>query len=287
MSSDYLPWPSEQEDLIKISVYTGCSPVDSHRHDFVEIVFIMQGSCVHSHRDTDTNLIPGDVFIVEPHEEHAYRISSQTIIYNCLFYPEALGDDWKSLKNLSGIYDFMVVEPFYRHESHQQDILHLPPDELSDIKHILNRMISEQELRQRGSTLVQKANLLMLLAIIGRAWESQFQSKSESYVVKRQMLAEAIKYIEQNLSSSLKIDEIAAMVYLSPDYFRRLFRETTGLSPIEYINKLRISKAAKLLSAQKLTVSEAAELVGIYDVNYFSRLFRSIMGYSPSKAKKT
>lgn len=286
MDTSYFPWPAASEDLIKVFAYIGDSPVYSHRHDYIEIVFIAYGSCMHSYHNTEITLIPGDTFIVVPHEEHSYSINSRTVIYNCLFYPEALGEDWKQMKEIGGIYDFLMVEPFYRTESHHQEILHLQPSEALHIESILKNMIGEDKNRQTGYSLVQKGNLITLLALLGRVWEKQFSSNRHSYDGKREMLSEALKYIEQNVNDDFKIDDLAARVYLSPNFFRKIFRKVTGLTPIEYINKIRISKATRLLLEQSNSISGVSESVGINDINYFSRLFRTIIGCSPSEFRK-
>lgn len=286
MHNDYLPWPAEKENRIQVSLYNGNSPVPPHKHDFIEIVFIANGSCIHKYHNSEITLIPGDVFIVTPHEEHWYAINSKTVIYNCLFYPEALGDDWIKVKEISSLYNFLVVEPFYRVETNHQEILHLQPQEVSYMEQVLKSMMEEQGNRYTGYQLAKKANLIMVLTFLGRLWEKQFHTSLHSYNGKREMLAEALKHIEQNISDELKIGDLATRVYLSPHYFRKLFREVTGLTPIEYINKIRISKAAQLLSAQNLSVAEVSEIVGINDVNYFSRLFKAVTGCSPSDFRK-
>ena len=100
------------------------------------------------------------------------------------------------------------------------------------------------------------------------------------------MLAQAIYFIESNLCTALKVEDVASVVYLSPNYFRRVFKEATGQTPIEYINKIRITKASKLLKEENVSISKVSELVGINDLNYFSRLFKTLMGCSPSDYKK-
>jgi AraC-like DNA-binding protein len=121
---------------------------------------------------------------------------------------------------------------------------------------------------------------------LGRAWESQFKESKFYFNEKRNMLVEALSYIEKNFGDELKVKQLASKVYMSPDYFRKVFKETTGLSPIDYINKVRISKSAKLLEDGGLSIARVAEMVGICDVNYFSRLFRSKLGCTPSEYRK-
>jgi AraC-like DNA-binding protein/quercetin dioxygenase-like cupin family protein len=286
VSNKYLIWPDGRDEQIRVMEHKSTQPVKAHMHDFIEIVFFAHGSCKHTYHGTEATLIPGDAFVVVPHEEHSYEINSQTLIYNCLFYPEALGEDWKALKEIRGIFDVLMVEPFYRTECNHQEIVHLHPSEASHIQYILKKMLNEQEHKQPGYRLMQKANLITLLASLGRAWEKQHPAHWNSYTEKRNMLAHALNYIEQNISNDFSINDLAARVYLSPDYFRKVFRDITSLTPVEYINKMRVAKATQLLKETTCTIAEIAEMVGISDSNYFSRLFRSITGTSPSDLRK-
>lgn len=286
MSSNYIPWPAEKEEFIKITVYRDNSPVSPHMHDFIEIVFIAQGSCLHRYHSNEIMLIPGDVFVVIPHEIHSYLINSPTVIYNCLFYPEALGTDWSLLKEIDGVNNLLMVEPFYRIEQQKQEILHLNPAESSYFESVLKKMIVEQNNKSSGFNLVQKANLILQISMLGRSWDNQFKESEYYFKEKRNMLADALSYIEKNFGKELKVKQLASKVYMSPDYFRKVFKETTGLLPIDYINKIRMSKASMLLADNQIPVARVAEMVGINDVNYFSRLFKSKFGYSPSDYSK-
>ena len=145
MATEYLPWPAPKEELVRISVYNDSMPVETHRHDFIEIVFILQGSCLHRYQNTEAVLIPGDAFIVVPHEEHAYDIKSKIVIYNCLFYPEALGEDWKQIKEMAGIFELLMVEPLFRDEAGYQEILHINASIMEEIIRTLDRMREEQD----------------------------------------------------------------------------------------------------------------------------------------------
>ncbi|MFW5789511.1 MAG: helix-turn-helix domain-containing protein, partial [Spirochaetota bacterium] len=66
-------------------------------------------------------------------------------------------------------------------------------------------------------------------------------------------------------------------------YFRRLFKQVTGYTPVNYINRVKIDKAKDLLLSGECNVSEAAEAVGIDNVFYFSRLFKRISSVNPSE----
>ncbi len=102
----------------------------------------------------------------------------------------------------------------------------------------------------------------------------------------RCLIKEAVDYLERNLNSDFTVDSLASMCNLSPSSFRRIFLKIKGMSPVEYRNRLRIRKATALLRSGMYTVGEAAEQVGIRDIQYFGKLFKRYAGMNPSTLKK-
>jgi len=92
-----------------------------------------------------------------------------------------------------------------------------------------------------------------------------------------------IRYIDSHFASPITLSEIASQVHLHPNYLCHLFRSYTGQTMFEYLNRLRIEKAAQLLRAADLSVSDAAAQCGFESVSFFSRKFKSIMGITPKQ----
>lgn len=97
----------------------------------------------------------------------------------------------------------------------------------------------------------------------------------------------AITYMQNNLSTTVTLDNIAQAVNLSTSFFSRKFKQDTGYAPIEYFNHLRIQRACQLLHFSDLRINEVASQLGIDDPFYFSRLFKKQMGVSPVEYRKS
>lgn len=91
----------------------------------------------------------------------------------------------------------------------------------------------------------------------------------------------SLMYIEENYNQNLSIPDIAYSYNLSESTFRRYFKRTTGLSPVDYIKKIRMERAEALLSSNIYSVKDVAELVGIPDPAYFSKVYKEYYGISP------
>ena len=96
------------------------------------------------------------------------------------------------------------------------------------------------------------------------------------------LVQKVINHINLNLSQPLSLKELAAMCYISPPYLSNLFKQEVGITLTDYINRQRIHRAAHLLSTTDMKISSVAENVGILDGNYFTKIFKRIMGVTPT-----
>ncbi len=97
----------------------------------------------------------------------------------------------------------------------------------------------------------------------------------------RAKLVRAVEYIQDQLDTDLTVSGIAQAVYMSPYHFMRLFKESTGQSPHQYVIEARVRKATELLTTGKLTISEAAHRVGFVDQSHLTRHFKRVFGLPP------
>ncbi|MBN6185413.1 AraC family transcriptional regulator [Aneurinibacillus sp. BA2021] len=97
----------------------------------------------------------------------------------------------------------------------------------------------------------------------------------------------AMQYIDASYLSNITLEQVASHVHLSPNYFSYIFKKTTGSSFIEYITHLRIEKAKAMLMDLTYTVYHVASAVGYNDARYFSRVFKSIVGKTPSQYRNS
>lgn len=93
------------------------------------------------------------------------------------------------------------------------------------------------------------------------------------------------KYIRENLDSPLQCAQIAKAVYLSPDYISRLFHKEKGMPLKEYITLTKMKAAKNLLITTSLPVSLIAAKVGYDNFSHFSKVYKKVMGTTPSSER--
>ncbi|MBV6627060.1 MAG: helix-turn-helix transcriptional regulator [Rivularia sp. (in: Bacteria)] len=94
-------------------------------------------------------------------------------------------------------------------------------------------------------------------------------------------LQQIIDYIHAYLDTDLSLNKLAASVQMSPYYFSRLFKETTGFTPHKYVIRCRIERAKELLKQGKLSIAEIAKSVGFVDQSHLNRHFKRTLGITP------
>ncbi|MBQ8321984.1 MAG: helix-turn-helix transcriptional regulator [Clostridia bacterium] len=124
-----------------------------------------------------------------------------------------------------------------------------------------------------------KALLYYVISDMQTESAEKYQPKSKYKVIEP-----AVNYINENFSLELlNISKLSAMCDITPEYFRKIFREHFGNSPIAYINKMKISRAKDLILSGMYSLGEVCELSGYSDFSHFSREFKKATGYPPSE----
>ena len=99
----------------------------------------------------------------------------------------------------------------------------------------------------------------------------------------REKLVRAVEYIQDQLHADLTVSGIAQVADMSADHFTKLFKESTGQSPYQYVVQARVRKAKELLTTGKFTISEAAHHVGFVDQSHLTRHFKRVFGLPPKR----
>ncbi|MBD2777838.1 helix-turn-helix domain-containing protein [Iningainema sp. BLCCT55] len=97
----------------------------------------------------------------------------------------------------------------------------------------------------------------------------------------RHTLQQVVDYIHEHLDQDLTLATLAAVAHISPSYFSRLFKQSTGLSPHQYVIQYRINCAKQLLRQGKQSIAEIADHLGFNHQSHFSHHFKRLVGSSP------
>ena len=131
--------------------------------------------------------------------------------------------------------------------------------------------------KDAGHVMRVKSELYAILAEMQKEYRANYLPKSKYGII-----SPAVDYINENFAKeALSISHLSSLCDITPEYFRRLFREFFGDSPIAYINKMKLGRAKDLLDSGIYSASDAALLSGYTDLSHFSREFKRHMGMAP------
>jgi AraC-like DNA-binding protein len=161
----------------------------------------------------------------------------------------------------------------------QGPVLRLPAETIEHLADCSLRLIENAETAGRASSIAYEAAMALYDGVFGSHPVAQHE---------RTAMQPVIDHISANLDKPLPVDELAGVSGLSRAHFSRVFAESEGLPPAEFVLQKRMQRATKLLTnAAFLPVKEVAIMTGFDDANYFSKVFRRVYGASPTEFRTT
>lgn len=135
------------------------------------------------------------------------------------------------------------------------------------------------ELKTNGYDLKCKAELYNVIYLLVSEYHADYVPTDKYKIIKP-----AVEFIHNNyLTDTPTIEQLSEMCGITPEYFRKIFKNFHGTSPLKYINNLKIIRAKELIESQMCTITEAALQSGYTDMSHFSREFKKATGVCPSK----
>jgi AraC-like DNA-binding protein len=250
-----------------------------HYHHTYELIFTLTGAVAYEFRQSPAlEVIGGHFLLIPPETEHRgdHGVRTPSTICGLLFNPGCRGA-WRNtpltkqdlcslsrrLKNLGP-----VVCPFGK-----------------DLKGLLERLMSAQSAyAANGRGSIAKANLRLWASavIMGSIGELAAPHPSTS----NELVVAAQGYLKQHLAEHIHMPDLIKHIGLGESQLFYLFKSVTGLTPIDYLRRLRVEQAKDRLAGQADTVTDIALKTGFASVQHFSSVFRKYTGESPREYRR-
>lgn len=262
-----------------------------HIHDFIEISYVASGAGIHILGNRTYEVCKGDLFLINYHVPHEFRSPDSPAapplkIYNCVFKPDFIDVGLIDYRDFSDVVHSLSFRSIFSLEFDDVNDLKILGGENADLEAIYQKMLAEFTGREDGYADLLRVYLIELLIKIFRSLRKsrRIEAGAESYHAR--LIEKSIQYLKANVSGSVKLTDLASQAFLSPTYFCRLFKEYTGITLSEYIQKLKIEEACHLLRHTDDKIIEIAAQIGYKDLKYFNQLFKKRMGLTPSDYRK-
>ena len=254
-----------------------------HIHDFDELAIISSGSGIHIIDDERYPIIRGDVFVVCGDHRHGFDDTRDLNINNFLFRRDYFEELKREFAHLPGFQALFVNEPLYRKNQKFKSKLHLNFRQFREISQLLNSTKREQEEARSGFSEAIERKFELLIINICRYY-SEVEKPNPKALLR---ISTAIDFLEKHFGEPISISILAKKTYMSESNFRHIFKKITGLSPIDFLIRLRMEKATEIMAnTPYINVTETAIKTGFENSAYFSKKFKEIIGITPMEHLK-
>lgn len=258
--------------------HIGCAnDAISSYHDFVMIAYVAYGTGYHDIDDTTLKVYEGDVFIVNPNVVHCFRSSvdiKYMELFYCYFMPDKIPDIWAALQ-----IDFPDDEDFF---SGKSSYLYMKDRQNKNIRNTLVCMLDEFAHSPAGYSYILRSYLTIILTTVLRQHRAAMNNPVYS---QNKTVDEIIRYINYHIAYDIKVSDIAEANHLSESYLCRLFKKHTGMTIVEFINKIKMEKVADILKNTDRSIENIADYVNC-STSHLKRLFRNYLGMSMTAYRK-
>lgn len=251
----------------------------THHHPELELGLILNGSGSYILENDTYTAMPGDIFLVRPNEQHCVPT---------IFTPELC-----SFNIYVTSYCLWNICSEYVEPTHlamlvgNSDIIHRFVGRQEMIERIIS-LCSSPESAEKHRHELRLCLLELIISITGEFDENTENDLMLKSAMKHQNdIQNAITFINENLTESISLDDIAKSAGLSRSHISTLFKSLTGISPYEYLLLQRIERSIELLRNTDTTVVEIAYSCGFRNLANFNKSFKKITSMTPSEYRES
>lgn len=250
---------------------------------FFRIYLVVAGSARLNLLGKEQELRPGHLYLVPPftlhsdacdgHFEHSYLH-----VYEEIGPDESLFEQWNiPVEIKASAFDELLFKRLL--EINPDKALDYFDPQTYDNNRILYKSIADSAKHSTPVLMETEGIIEMLL--------SRFLANSvKSIQTEDYRILKALSYIRKHIDQKISIPDLAAFCLLSEFHFLRLFKREIKTSPINYINQKKIERAQLLLVVHKKSIKEIAYSLSFENVSYFTRLFKHVVGKTPSRYRE-
>ncbi len=247
-----------------------------HKHNRIEINFVQFGTCTMQFGNEIVRFNKNDCMIIYPNVEHYFNVdkSSASLVqleFTMNVFPE-LKPAPRLKKQLVFLHNILTNSQKYIKIINNQQL-----------NNLIILAVKELNKKEENFSLMTRLYYAQLFLYISRYIKTTLtfsNSNNNKYV------EQAVRLINNGFEENINLDKIADNCGISLRYLRTLFNEYLHMSPIDYIQVLRMSKAKELMNNETLSLKEIAYSSGFSNQQYFTRQFVKTTGMTPAIYQK-
>lgn len=252
-----------------------------HFHNEYEIYYLLSGERYYFIDNQTYYVKKGSIVLVDSNQIH------QTSTVNKPFHERLLVNIRETVfEKYKPIFGALNLPDFFKRNF---GVFQLNEEEQAYVESILFSMIEEVKNKKTEYEFLLLIKLTEFLIFLIRKQQelSKVNQPISIQSAKHRKIQEVANYISNHYASCGSLDELAKRFFVSKYYLCRIFKEVTGFTVNEYISINRIKQAQILLERSNLSITEIAEKVGYYNITHFEKVFKTYLGTTPLKYRKS
>ncbi len=256
----------------------------AHIHDYVEILYGLQGECRIDLNDATYAFGVGDVIVINSQVIHQITaVAEETTRYIVVkVKPDLLYGVQQTVR------EFQYALPFLQ-QNVAGRLIRKADVEASDAPRLFREIYREMHERHYGYEMAMRAHIFALLLWLLRYWRDQgidldMQLDMSPYTL--QTLNIVFEYVEARYSEDICIAEIAKLCGMGQNAFSKFIKKHVHMTFVEYVNITRIKAAERMLIFSSRSITEIAYDIGYSSTSYFIQRFKAYMGVTPLAFRK-
>lgn len=252
-----------------------------HWHDEMEVVYVASGEVTFSAGRQRHALRQGQGLFINADVLHAAQGTkgSRCRAHSVVFHPRLVGG------GIDSVFWQSYLRPLIGNGMRSVALDGAEPWHAVAVE-CIERAWREGAMEAPGYEFRARAALSELVFLLWQNMPEGRIAASEKALRDQERIKQMLRYIQLNYAEAVSLSDIAKSAVISDSECLRCFRSTIGASPIQYVKRYRVQKAAELLSSTDRKIADIGALCGFQDTSYFTRSFREIKGMSPGEYRR-
>ena len=274
------------QENVNIIYYHHDGPCTIHVHEFVELIFIAEGTATHYIDGERYDTEPGDLLFVNYGQTHAFEVGDNYQYYNLLYVPEFFSEELINSENIYEIFEISLFREFQDAGAIQTQMVRFRGTELLEIKKLAEDIYREFRQKEMGYRSILNGYSRVLFSKILRKLKAEEADPGMQNCINR-LTTELLAYIDARCFEKISLKEIAQKTFYNPSYLSRMFKSQYGIGLSEYIKEKRMEEAARLLQSSDLSNEEIMSRVGYADRKQFYKAFKECYQQTPAEFRRS
>lgn len=263
----------EQNEIVENS--------EPHAHPHTELIYVLNGNGTFTQNNVTIPMVRDDLIIV-----NAYTPHSETLTANCPLDVLFFAVDATAFKAFHTATLGEMLQTAAEKNPYEKPVYYAFPNLRPLITDTSQVFEKEIETKPPHFEAYLQARFQCLLISVLRLTTLQPSGNLGALFKNARIPTAVAQYLKDSLAVEHSLEELSERFFISKNHLSILFKQQFGMTPAQYLKKLRIDEARSLLRESDRSVSEIASLTGFINASYFARIYKQCTGHTPTEDAK-